>query len=275
MSRSLLGPPLRLLYTLWVILAFLPLGLAALALLVLLPRLRQRRRAARQLARAFLFSAGMPLRVQASERLPAGQCVVVCNHASYVDGIVLTAALPPQFGFVIKREMADVPLIGPLLKRLGSHFVERFDRQRSGADARRVLRTATAGNSVVFFPEGTFPDRPGLLKFHLGAFVTAVRVGCPLVPAVLRGTRRALPPRGLPSPGRIEFQLLAALTPGEVNDQHAVPRLRDTARLAILAALGEPDLTCSGDTARQPDTALARSVPASRWRPAGATCSRS
>jgi 1-acyl-sn-glycerol-3-phosphate acyltransferase len=264
MSRPLLGLPLQLLYTLWVMLAFLLVGVLALVLLVLLPRLTQRRAAARQLARLFLLSAGMPVRLQASDRLPAGQCVVVCNHASYIDGIVLTAALPPHFGFVIKREMAEVPLIGPLLKRLGSHFVERFDRQRSAADARRVLRTATEGNSVVFFPEGTFPDGPGLLKFHLGAFVTAVRVGCPLVPGVLRGTRRALPPRGLPAPGRIEFELLPMLAPGEATDQHAVPRLRDAARLAILSALGEPDLTCSGDTGRLPDTAPARSVPASR-----------
>ena len=264
LSRSLLGPALRLLYTPWVMLAFLLLGLGALVLLVLLPRLPQRRAAARQLARAFLLTAGMPVRVHAAQPLPRGQCVVVCNHASYIDGIVLTAALPPRFGFVIKREMAEVPLVGPLLRRLGSHFVERFDRQRSAADARRVLRTATEGNSVVFFPEGTFPDRPGLLKFHLGAFVTAVRAGCPLVPAALRGTRRVLPPRGLPCPGRIELQLLAALAPGEAADQHAVPRLRDAARLAVLTALGEPDLTCSGGTDRLPDTAPARSAPASR-----------
>ena len=68
---------------------------------------------------------------------------------------------------------------------------------------------------MVFFPEGTFPQVPGLLKFHLGAFVTAVRVGCPLVPATVRGTRRALPPKGLPWPGAIEFELLPALAPGE------------------------------------------------------------
>ncbi len=264
MSRATLLTPLRLLYTAWISVAFLALGLMALVLLVLLPRLTQRRAAARHLARAFLATAGMPLRVRFPQRLPPGQCVIVCNHASYIDGIVLTAALPPHFGFVIKREASEVPLIGGLLRRLGSQFVERFDRHRSAADARRVLRSATAGHSVVFFPEGTFPQVPGLLKFHLGAFVTAVRVGCPLVPAAVRGTRRALPPRGLPWPGAIEFELLPALCPGDGTDAHAVPRLRDAARNAILAALGEPDLTCSADTDRPPDTAHARSAPASR-----------
>jgi len=264
MSRAALLTPLQLLYTLWMSLAFLALGLIALVLLVLLPRLSQRRTAARYLARAFLTAAGMPLRVRGLQRLPAGQCVIVCNHASYIDGVVLTAALPPQFGFVIKREASEVPVIGALLKRLGSQFVERFDRHKSAADARRVLRSATAGNSVVFFPEGTFPPVPGLLKFHLGAFVTAARARCPLVPAAVRGTRRALPPKGRPWPGRIEFELLPALAPGEEMDAHAVPRLRDAARNAILAALGEPDLTCCAGTDRPPDTAHARSAPGSR-----------
>jgi 1-acyl-sn-glycerol-3-phosphate acyltransferase len=264
MSRALTAP-LRVLYTVWVVTAFLLVGLITLVLLVLLPRVAQRRAAARRAARSFLALAGMPLRVRCAERLPPGQCVVVCNHASYIDGVVLTAALPPQFGFVIKREMAQVPLAGALLQRLGSQFVERFDRARSAADARRVLRSATEGNSVVFFPEGTFPDKPGLLKFHLGAFVTAVRVGCPLVPGVVRGTRRALPPRGLPAPGAIEFEILPSLAPPDTSeDPQAVTHLRESARNAILAALGEPDLTCCADTDRPPDTAHVRSAPASR-----------
>ena len=265
MSRTAILGPLRLLYAAYAIAAFLAVGLATLVLLLVLPRVGQRRAAARRAARAFLWVAGMPLTVRHAGHLPAGQCVVVCNHASYLDGIVLTAALPPQFGFVIKREMADVPLAGPLLRRLGSQFVERFDRQRSAADARRVLRSATQGDSVVFFPEGTFPDTPGLLKFHSGAFVTAVRVGLPLVPAVVRGTRHALPPRGLPAPGAIVFELLPVLATVDGSaDPQAVPHLRDRARAAILAALGEADLTCCDDTDRPPDTAPARSAPASR-----------
>ena len=256
--------PLRALYALWVLVAFLAIGLVALALLIALPRLAQRRRAARALARAFLSVAGMPLRVKFAERLPPGQCVVVCNHSSYLDGIVLTAALPPRFAFVIKREMARFPLAGALLKRLGSEFVERFNRQRSAADARRVLRNAALGGSVVFFPEGTFTREPGLLKFHAGAFVTAARVRCPLVPAVVRGTRRALPPNlGVPAPGRLELEVLPALEPPS-ESEHAVSQLRDRARAAILAALGEPDLTCCDDTDRPPDTERVRSAPASR-----------
>ena len=67
-----------------------------------------------------------------------------------------------------------------LLRRLGSQFVERFNRQRGAADARRLLRQAAGGNCLAFFPEGTFTKTPGLLKFHTGAFVTAARARCPV-----------------------------------------------------------------------------------------------
>jgi 1-acyl-sn-glycerol-3-phosphate acyltransferase len=127
------------------------------------------------------------------------------------------------------------------------------------------LRNATQGHSLVFFPEGTFTRTPGLLKFHTGAFASAKRADCPLVPAVLRGTRRALPPSGgLPRPGPLEMELLPPLRAAPAGGEHAVPELRDRARAAILAALGEPDLTCCDDTDRPPGTAPARSARASR-----------
>ena len=264
-ARSLLLAPAHAAYAAWAVLAFLAVGLSALLLLVVLPGTLRRRAVARAGARLFLRLAGLPLTVEFPERLPAGQCVVVCNHASYLDGIVLTAALPPRFAFVIKREMARVPFAGALLRRLGSEFVERFDRQRGASDARRVLRNATQGHSLVFFPEGTFTRQPGLLKFHIGAFASAARADCPLVPAVLRGTRRALAPSGaLPRPGPLQMELLPPLTPPWGDGGHAVTELRDRARAAILAALGEPDLTCCGDTDRPPDTEPGRSARASR-----------
>ena len=262
--RCLLLAPVRAGYALWALLAFLTAGIAALVLLGVLPGAGRRRAAARGAARAYLRLAGLPLTVKFPERLPPGQCVVVCNHASYLDGIVLTAALPPRFAFVIKREMAAVPGAGAVLRRLGSEFVERFDRQRGASDARRVLRNASQGRSLVFFPEGTFTRTPGLLKFHTGAFATATRANCPLVPVVLRGTRRALPPGGaLPRPGPLQMELLAPLMPPAAGE-HAAPELRDRTRAAMLAALGEPDLTCCDDTDRPPDRAPAKSARASR-----------
>jgi 1-acyl-sn-glycerol-3-phosphate acyltransferase len=264
-AGSTLLAPLRFLYGIYAIALFLLFGLCTLVLVLVLPGTRRRRTAARAGARMFFALAGMPLTVKGTEHLPAGQCVVVSNHASYLDGVVFTAALPAQFAFVIKREMSGVPLAGLLLRRLGSHFVERFNRNRGAADARRVLRDAINGNSLAFFPEGTFTPTPGILKFHTGAFSTAIRAGCPIVPATVRGTRIALPPTGgFPHPGRIEVRILPPMTPEVGAGDDAAIELRDRARAAILSDIGEPDLTCSGDTAHPPHTEHERSAPASR-----------
>lgn len=255
----------RIGYALYAALLFSMLGLCTALLGLVLPRVEQRRAVARAMARSFLTLAGMPLRVRAAERIPPGQCVIVSNHASYLDGIVFTAALPTRFGFVIKREMATVPLVGFALRRLGSEFVERHDPKRGAADARRVLRKAINGQSLVFFPEGTFTKTPGLLRFHTGAFTTAVRAKCPLVPAVIRGTREALSPRGeLPRPGRIEIEILPPLVTTALSSPDLATELRDRARDEILRQLGEPDLTGSADTVPPPDTARERSAQESR-----------
>jgi 1-acyl-sn-glycerol-3-phosphate acyltransferase len=253
----------RGLYALYACGLFVLLGTSALLATILLPGLQRRRAATRTAARCLLRLAGLRASAHFLERLPAEQCVVVCNHASYLDGVVCMALLPARFRFVIKREMGTVPLAGLLLRRIGSEFVERFDPRRGARDARRVLRSAASGDSLAFFPEGTFARTPGVLKFHVGAFVTAVRVGCPVVPAVLRGTRAALPPGAwLPRPANVSLTVLPPL--GSAGLKAA--ELRDVSRARILAELGEPDLelTCCDDIARPPDTARVRSARASR-----------
>src|ERR1700736_3731288 len=241
--RGSLLAPLRFAYGIYAMAAFMVMALCTLLATLFLPGVQRRRAAARAGARAFLWVAGMPLTVRYLDRLPDGQCVVVSNHASYIDGVVFTAALPPRFGFVIKREMNNVPLAGLLLRRLGSEFVERFNRNRGASDARRVLRNVVSGNSLVFFPEGTFTREPGLLKFHSGAFITAARAGCPVVPATVKGTRVALSPKGgLPRPGRIFVEILTPVTATAGSAEAAAMELRDQARESILQELGEPDL---------------------------------
>jgi 1-acyl-sn-glycerol-3-phosphate acyltransferase len=196
------------------------------------PSLRGRRRVAGAFSRAFLRSAGIPLKVEGLERLPRGPCVVVANHASYLDGIVAAAALPPDFAFVIKKEMVRVPFASLLLRRLGAAFVDRFDRHKGGADARRVWKLAATGQSLVFFPAGTIEATPQVGRFLGGAFATAERSNMPIVAVAIHGTRRVLPAGGLRIWRKpIRFEVLGVL---EARDA------RQRSRALIAEAVGEP-----------------------------------
>lgn len=201
------------------------------------------RRALRLLARA----TATPLQVQGLEQLPDGPCVLVANHASYLDAHALVAALPGRFGFIAKRELADNALVRFALQRIGTEFVERFDKQKGLEDARRLGRRAREGCSLLFFPEGTFTRMPGLRAFHMGAFLTAAEADLPVVPLVLRGTRSML--RGddkFPHHGAISLRvgppIRCADLPETASRWSRALKLRDACRDYILLHCAEPDL---------------------------------
>lgn len=227
----------RLVYVPYSLTLLAALMLTAAIAALLLPSLQARRVSTHWLARLWLALACVRLRVTGIDRLPSGSCVLVANHSSYLDGVVMKAALPPRFSFVIKREASAMPVVGLLLRRIGSEFVDRHSAGGRQRDARRVLSRAGQGHSLVFFPEGTFDSVVGVKRFHVGAFVAAARGGIPLVPAVIHGARRSMPNGALaPRPGPIHVEILPAID-GDQPD-----RLRDAARGAIIDRVGEPDL---------------------------------
>src|SRR6202012_4656157 len=110
-----------------------------------------------------------------------GPQVLVSNHTSYFDVLVLMAALGVGYYFVAKKEVHDIAFIGTFLRKL-EHF--SFDRSDPQARARQALQMQDAlrkGESVFVFPEGTFTRQPGVRPFQLGAFKAAVAAGCPVL----------------------------------------------------------------------------------------------
>ena len=229
----------RALYATWALGSLAVLMTGAVLLAFVLPRLAWRRASTRFFAGAWLRIAGLCVRTKGLESLPHGSCVLVANHSSYLDGVLMKAVLPPRFSFVIKREAASMPVIGLLLQRIGAEFIDRHTPGGRQRDARRVVERAGQGHSLVFFPEGTFDAVVGVRRFHLGAFVAAVRGNLPVVPAVIHGARRALPTGTfVPRPGRLLVEVLPAIG----DDGATAEQLRDASRAAIVARLDEPDL---------------------------------
>jgi 1-acyl-sn-glycerol-3-phosphate acyltransferase len=235
----LLKRALTALYGLAALVVFCVILVVAAVLALLVPKLAWRRSVTSALARVALRVLGLHVSVVGLQNLPDGSCIVVANHSSYLDGVVLKAMLPPRFSFVIKREASRMPVAGFLMRRIGSEFVDRHSQGGRQRDARRVIKRAEQGHSLVFFPEGTFDEVPGLKRFHIGAFAAAVRGGMPVVPVIIHGARRALPNRAIiVRPGPIRVEILPALE----SEGVAAEVLRDETRRRIVARLDEPDL---------------------------------
>jgi len=210
---------------------------------VLLPGLGRRRRLFRLGARLMLRLLGITPAVRGLTHIPQqGPHILVANHASYLDGLVLAAALPAAYAFVAKRELAGETIAGPFFRALGTAFVERFDPAGGIRDARSLIGTLEAGTPLIVFPEGTFDRRPGLRTFEMGAFVAATEAVVAIVPLAIRGTRSILrADSSFPRYGSISVTVEPAIAP-EGKDWQAAIALRDRARAAVLRHCGEPDL---------------------------------
>ncbi|MDP6343773.1 MAG: AMP-binding protein [Alphaproteobacteria bacterium] len=207
-----------------------------------LPRRGWRHAIVRLAARGFLRSVGMRPAVTREAAVPDGGLVYVINHASYLDMVVLSAVLPGALSFIAKGELTGQILVARFLRNLGTLFVRRIDPRHGIEDTAQMLAAAAAGERLVWFPEGTLTRMPGLLGFHLGAFMVAAEGGVPAVPVALRGTRSILRDgQWFPRCGTLEGRLGRALTAREGGFSEAI-RLRDSAREFILEHSHEPDL---------------------------------
>ena len=209
---------------------------------ILAPKRAWRHRVIGAAARLFFHMIGCRLTVEREAPLPQDNAIIVANHSSYLDSAVLVAICPGEISFIAKEELAHQIVAGPFLRRLGAIFVRRSDPVGGVADAEEALKSAHAGVRLVWFPEGTFSRMPGLLEFHIGAFLTAAQLGLPIVPITICGTRSILRSDfWLFRRGDITVHIGAPIEP-QGKDFQAAIALRDATREKILARCGEPDL---------------------------------
>lgn len=250
LALSAIGPQTRLLARLsretlyaawwWVTLAGAFL-LGSLAVLIL-PRVAWRWSALRWIGRGALAAMGIPVATIGIDHIPSRGAMLVFNHSSYIDSLVLTAVLPGEPAFVAKRELSGQFIAGLLLRRLGIPFVERYDVSGSLTDAETLIALARQGRILVFFPEGTFTRRAGLSGFYLGAFKVAAEANLPILPGVIRGTRSMLrSDQWFPRHTAINIEIGEPVMPSG-TDFRSVLRLRDEVRDIVLSRCGEPDL---------------------------------
>jgi 1-acyl-sn-glycerol-3-phosphate acyltransferase len=233
----------EVLYGIWALGVFGVLSVVGWLLIVVLPSVRLRWRVVRWTGRVLARLTGVGVTIDGAHHLPSGRpFVLVANHPSHLDPLVLTQLLEEPAVVTAVADLAEHPVLAVGLRRMHAHLVARGDRVRAVADAEALIDTVRAGRSVVFFPEGHRSPTPGLEPFRMGAFLVAARSGAPVVPVAIRGTRAILPVgRLLPRRAEVTVTVAPPLTTRQAGWQGAVELQREARRL-VLSHTHEPDL---------------------------------
>lgn len=180
-----------------------------------------------------------PVELRGAENLPDGPFILMSNHQSNFDILSLIAAIPRRIYWIAKKELFDIPVFGPSMRRGGYIPLDRSDGRKalkSMDDAAAIIRQ---GKSVVMFPEGTRSLDGKLLPFKRGGFMLAVRAGVPVIPVTINGSGKVNPGGRIKLySGRITLLLHPQVTvPAGMKKSEAEEWLMEKVRSAITSGL--------------------------------------
>ena len=146
------------------------------------------------------------LRREGLEHLPRrGPLIIVSNHVSYMDAILLGSATPRPIHFMVLQWMYDLPLLRWFYWGMGTVPV-----QADGADSnaiRRAVKVLNKGHVLGIFPEGTRSPDGRIGETRPGAAMLAALSGAPVIPVFIDGAREAMPVGGMfPMPARVHVR---------------------------------------------------------------------
>ncbi len=183
--------------------------------------------------------AGAKLEIQGAERIDWSRpMVLVANHQSMIDIPALFRAVPVPLRFVLKREVASMPIVGWYARMMGMVFIDRGNAR----DAKRQLGAAAdqlrGDATFAAFPEGTRSKDGVVGPFKAGALQVALEAGVRVLPVAIEGAGKVLPPSGfLVRPGviRVWFGTPIETAGLAANERNALTQL---AREQIVGMLG-------------------------------------
>lgn len=168
---------------------------------------------------------------------PNRSYVVVCNHQSQWDILLVYGWLKLNLKWVIKKELRKMPGLGLGCEKAGHIFVDRANPRAARTAVMEALQRLGNGVGILFFVEGTRSNDGRLLPFKKGAFRLAVEQQLPILPVTVSGTREILPARTLrlfPGRGTMTIHPPIETAGMEIGD---IERLIQQAKLAIASAL--------------------------------------
>lgn len=182
----------------------------------------------------------IPVHVEGNEYLDPKQAYIfVPNHQSMFDIFLLLGFLGHKFKWVMKKELAKVPLVGFACKCCGFIYINRTGKSSIAESMNKADDTLRQHKSLAIFAEGTRTRTGRLGTFKRGAFKLAVEQNLPIVPISLNGCYEAMPKgRYLVKRHPLKLIVHQPIVP-DLNDPNAMETLREATRQAILSGLDE------------------------------------
>jgi lyso-ornithine lipid O-acyltransferase len=145
--------------------------------------LAKRKRDALKLAWLKWFGGIVGLQISKEGEQDDSACLMVSNHISWLDIIVLGCFSPAYF--VAKSDILAWPVVGYLAKQGGTIFVRRGDKQQAKAIAEEMVWLLKQNRKIIAFPEGTTTNGESVLPFHASLFQSALLTKATVQPVVL------------------------------------------------------------------------------------------
>lgn len=174
-----------LLFSLRIPFILLWLASSLLSVAVVYPFVGQRFRAAmnERWSRMLVAICGIDVQVQGQPTM-TGATMWVANHVSWIDIFILSSVR--SVVFIAKRDIRSWPVIGWLVEKAGTVFIDRTQRNSVRQVGQQMQAMFTEGQVVGLFAEGTTSTGFDVLPFHASLFEPALRAGVPIQPVALR-----------------------------------------------------------------------------------------
>lgn len=170
---------------------------------------------------------------------PHQALVVVCNHQSMAD-IPLISNLPWEMKWLAKVELFRLPLVGWMMRMAGDIPVDREAKGRRSNAVIHAFSYIKQECPVMFFPEGTRSNDGRVHRFTDGAFLLAIKAGCPVLPLAIEGSRECLPKNSwrFGQLNNIHIKVMKLVDTKGMTKQD-IPVLRDRIRNMIIRQIAE------------------------------------
>ncbi|GLT18220.1 hypothetical protein GCM10007938_19980 [Vibrio zhanjiangensis] len=158
-----------------------------------------------------------------------GGALIVCNHVSYMDALLLSGACPRLIRFVMEEEYANLPPLRRFLKKAGVIPISASNRGSIREAFREIDKALQQGDLVCVFPEGQLTSTEDMNKFMRGMDIIIQRCPVPVIPVALKGLwgsyfsrYKGKACRGLPSRfwSKLEIEAGKAVKPTDATPEH-------------------------------------------------------